>query len=269
MGDAATPLPSSTSRSILIFVLVVLIIPQVLLCEGDNDVQYTACSHSFNCGTITNVSYPFWGGNRPQFCGLEGFKLECHEDEYPILEYQEQKYGVLKIDQHLRTMTIVRVDLMDNTCLHEFRNTSMMDSTLFHMTPAVRNLSIFFGCLGTPKNISNEFECLYNDSRKSAFFMDDIFLEREIQFDITSCVISINVPVLQSALYDIARGISLQKALNKGFNVQYSDQPECPACTSSGGLCGSNSSSSSSSFTCYCCDKPYARTCNHPGTFFW
>ncbi|KAF8037887.1 hypothetical protein BT93_B0659 [Corymbia citriodora subsp. variegata] len=265
MGDAATPLPSSTSRSILIFVLVVLIIPQVLLCEGDNDVQYTACSPSFNCGTVTNVSYPFWGGNRPQFCGLEGFELECHQDKYPIFEYQEQKYGVLKIDQHLRTMTIVRMDLMDNTCLHEFRNTSMMDSTLFNMTPAVKNLSIFFGCLGTLKNISNEFEWLYNDSRKSAFFMDENFLEREIRFDITSCVISIIVPVLQSALYDIARGISLQKALNQGFNVQYSDQPECLACTSSGGLCGSNSSSSSSSFTCYCCDKPYARTCNHPG----
>ncbi|KAF8037644.1 hypothetical protein BT93_B0498 [Corymbia citriodora subsp. variegata] len=269
MGDAATPLPSSTSRSILIFVLVILIIPQVLLCEGDNDVQYTACSHSFNCGTITNVTYPFWGGDRPHFCGLEGFELECHEDEYPILEHREQKYGVLKIDQHLHTMTIVRMDLMDDTCLHEFRNTSMMDSTLFNMTPAVKSLSIFFGCLGTSKNISNEFECLYNDSRKSAFFMDENFLEREIQFDITSCIISINVPVLQSALHDLRRGESLQKALNQGFNVQYSDQPECLACTSSGGLCGSNSSSSSSSFTCYCCDKPYARTCNHPGTFFW
>ncbi|KAF8010325.1 hypothetical protein BT93_J1064 [Corymbia citriodora subsp. variegata] len=265
MGDAATLLLSSTSHYILVFVLVILIVPQVLFCEGDNDVHYTACGCSFNCGTVANIAYPFWGGGRPQFCGLPGFKVECYEDEFPIFEYQAQKYRVLKIDRHLRTMTITRMDLMDDPCLREFRNTSMMDSTLFHMTPAVRNLSIFYGCFDTWKNISNEFECFYDVFRKSAFFMDDIFLYRKLPVKLTSCVARIKVPVLGNVLDDLGRGnISLREALNRGFDVQYSDHPECPTCASSGGFCGSNTSSSSSSFTCYCRDKPYARTCNHP-----
>ncbi|XP_030455514.2 LEAF RUST 10 DISEASE-RESISTANCE LOCUS RECEPTOR-LIKE PROTEIN KINASE-like 2.8 [Syzygium oleosum] len=165
-------------------------------------------------------------------------------------------------------MTIARMDLMDGMCLREFLNTSIMESTLFHMNPAVKSLSIFYGCLDTLKNVSNEFECFYNDSRKSAFFMDDIFLNSH-PFNVTNCIKSIKVPVLQSALDDIGRrNISLQEALNRGFDAQYSDQPECSACASSGGLCSSSSSSSSSSFTCHCRNKPNARTCNHPGTFF-
>ncbi|XP_056175311.1 LEAF RUST 10 DISEASE-RESISTANCE LOCUS RECEPTOR-LIKE PROTEIN KINASE-like 2.7 [Syzygium oleosum] len=269
MGDAAPLLLSSPSHSILVFVLVVLLVPRALLCEGDDYVHYTECCRSFSCGTVQNLTYPFWGGGRPQFCGLEGFKVECYEEQHPILEYQAQKYRVLKIDQHLRTMTIARMDLMDGTCLRVFWNTSTMESTLFNMTPAVGSLSIFYGCLGTLKNISNEFECFYNVSRKSAFYMEDVFLNRKLPFDVTCCLTSIKVPVLHNTLDDLGRGnISLLEALNRGFDVQYSDQPECSACTSSGGFCGSNSSSPSSSFTCYCRDKPYARTCNHPGTFF-
>ncbi|KAK3440495.1 hypothetical protein EUGRSUZ_B00756, partial [Eucalyptus grandis] len=241
-----------------------------LLCEGDDDVYYTECRRSFNCGTISNITYPFWGSSRPQFCGLPPFRVECYEDEFPIFEYQEQKYRVLKIDQHLRTMTITRIDLMEGTCLHEFRNTSIMDSTLFHMTPVVKSLNIFYGCLDTMKNISNEFECFYNVVRKLAFFIDDIFLDRGLCSFITNCVTSIKVPVLWSALDDVGRrNISLQEALNQGFDVQYSDHPECPTCASSDGFCGSNASSSSSSFTCYRRDKPHPRTCNDPGTFFW
>ncbi|KAK3440500.1 hypothetical protein EUGRSUZ_B00766, partial [Eucalyptus grandis] len=236
----------------------------------DNDVYYTECYRSFNCGTIANITYPFWGGSRPQFCGLPAFRVECYEDEFPIFEYQEQKYRVLKIDQHLRTMTITRMDLMEGTCLHEFRNTSIMDSTLFHMTPAVKSLSIFYGCLDTMKNISNEFKCFYDFIRKSAFFIDDIFLDRELPLFVNSCITSIKVPILQSTLNDLERGnINLQEALNQGFDTQYIDHPDCLTCASSGGFCSSNSSSSSSSFTCYCRNKPHACTCNDPGMFFW
>ncbi|KAI6683429.1 hypothetical protein NL676_029342 [Syzygium grande] len=66
-------------------------------------------------------------------------------------------------------------DGVHSTTCDQKGNTSMMDSTLFHMNPAVKSLSIFYGCLDTLKNKHNEFECFYDDSRKSAFFMDDIF----------------------------------------------------------------------------------------------
>lgn len=90
-------------------------------------------------------------------------------------------------------MTITRIDLMESTCLHEFRTTSIMDSTLFHMTPVVKSLNIFYGCLDTMKNISNEFKSFYDVVRKSAFFIDDIFLDRGLCSFITNCVTSIKV----------------------------------------------------------------------------
>ncbi|KAL0395936.1 UNVERIFIED_CONTAM: LEAF RUST 10 DISEASE-RESISTANCE LOCUS RECEPTOR-LIKE PROTEIN KINASE-like 2.5 [Sesamum calycinum] len=47
--------------------------------------QQDECSHSFQCGNITNITYPFWGGSQPQACGLSGFQLNDCDGDFPLL----------------------------------------------------------------------------------------------------------------------------------------------------------------------------------------
>ncbi|GLT65426.1 hypothetical protein SLA2020_378610 [Shorea laevis] len=69
---SSIPLPS-----ILIF-LFTLIKLQTSFCAGY--VSYSNCSQTFECGSIENVSYPFWGVNRTDYCGQPGFELGCQND---------------------------------------------------------------------------------------------------------------------------------------------------------------------------------------------
>ncbi|RHN51348.1 hypothetical protein MtrunA17_Chr6g0467591 [Medicago truncatula] len=43
--------------------------------------NYSSCKdikNSYNCGNISNISYPFWGQSRPLYCGARNpFYLNC------------------------------------------------------------------------------------------------------------------------------------------------------------------------------------------------
>ena len=43
---------------------------------ADNE-PYLTCEAPFNCGNLVNLSYPFWGSNRPNYCGHPSFQLDC------------------------------------------------------------------------------------------------------------------------------------------------------------------------------------------------
>ena len=50
-----------------------------------DDERFVDCSRPFDCGRIKNISYPFWGGNRPEYCGIQGVELRCCDNEYLLL----------------------------------------------------------------------------------------------------------------------------------------------------------------------------------------
>ena len=61
--------------------------------------RFVECSIPFDCGRIKIISYPFLGGDRPDYCGLPEFKLTCHDNEYPIISFEELDFRVLNINQ--------------------------------------------------------------------------------------------------------------------------------------------------------------------------
>ena len=81
-----------------------------------DDVHFVECSRPYECGRIKNVSYPFWGGDRPENCGRQGFKLECNYYEYTTIKFEELEFLVLNINQSRNNMTIARGDLWHGFC---------------------------------------------------------------------------------------------------------------------------------------------------------
>ncbi|KAJ6687783.1 LEAF RUST 10 DISEASE-RESISTANCE LOCUS RECEPTOR-LIKE PROTEIN KINASE-LIKE 1.2 [Salix koriyanagi] len=92
---------------ILTTVFFVLIILVSSSSGGDSDNKdYTDCNKPFNCGLMQQLSYPFWGGDRPEVCGHEGFQLKCADGQHPILASDALEYSLSSLNQSSRVMTL-------------------------------------------------------------------------------------------------------------------------------------------------------------------
>nr|POE91695.1 leaf rust 10 disease-resistance locus receptor-like protein kinase-like 1.2 [Quercus suber] len=94
------------------------------------DARFVECSHLYERGRIKNVYYPFWGGNQTEYCGRQGFKLECYNNEYPIIKFEELEFLILNISESQDVMTIARLDLCGGSCLETNLSTVLNYSTV-------------------------------------------------------------------------------------------------------------------------------------------
>jgi len=85
------------------------------LCEND-DIQHTNCNDAFiyESSNITNLKYPFWGGNRGKYCGVNAdpnMELTC-EDSVPKLTMDDSflKYSILEWDNSTQKLRVIRED---------------------------------------------------------------------------------------------------------------------------------------------------------------
>ncbi|KAM5571204.1 LEAF RUST 10 DISEASE-RESISTANCE LOCUS RECEPTOR-LIKE PROTEIN KINASE-like 1.2 [Rosa sericea] len=231
----------------------------------EDDPQYTQCKQPFNCGKVTNISYPFWGGpNRPQKCGRLGFELTNCEDETPLphIKMGDLDFYVSSISgqEFVHTMTIARSDLWDSPCTDLLVNTTL-DYTRFSYVQTVRNLTLYYGCVPQEESVLNNFTCKIDGTAKDiAYYVDDSL--SRVQVNGTSCLIKIRVPIFWEGFDGMPDNATaeVEKVLNQGFQVEYSaDWEHCRFCMNSNGICGSNSTTDS--FLCLCGDQPYNFTC--------
>lgn len=225
---------------------------------------------------MKGIGYPFWGDGRPQFCGQQGFELKCQNDDYPLIDIGSLEFRVLSISNSTYAMRIARTDFWDQTCPKEFQSTTL-NYTLFDYAGTDRNLTLFYGCpdevlsqLPATWNISNNFTCSVEDiNDTTAFYADEAFLGLDQHLAILrTCKINVTLPVLGAAIDEldanrtggeVSNGERLEKALNMGFDVDYSVvRGLCEHCNTTGGICGS---SSTSPFSCLCRDKSYPYSC--------
>ncbi|KAK0586996.1 hypothetical protein LWI29_015904 [Acer saccharum] len=261
--------PTLTLHLVITISFFLIVVP-VSHCQND-DHQYSNCSipYPYRCGSSElNISYPFWGGKRPQHCGLghEGLEIKCHADQYHFIEFENQKFRVLtlSINESHPTMTIAQDDRWNNYCPgNETQETVMLDlePCLFKYSPNVGNLS-FFRCQDIHPQHPGYFKCSEEGEDITGFYtvVPPPYLPATCQ------ELKIKVAVLLTALDDLYRTGNLSKALNKGFEVEYLlDITNCSDCYLSGGRCGFNQSAPGQ-FLCYCHDhKPQMSTCPHPG----
>ncbi|XP_060194118.1 LEAF RUST 10 DISEASE-RESISTANCE LOCUS RECEPTOR-LIKE PROTEIN KINASE-like 1.4 [Lycium barbarum] len=208
-------------------------------------LSFPNCNSTFSCGSIRNITYPFTGGDRPDYCGLPDFKLRCVDDNHTEFTHQSLIYRVLEINQSSRTMTIARIDLWNSTCPSQFINTTLNSTYFNYDNNEDDELSLFYGCNLSALNFTsqNMLTCSVNGLNfTSAFYLlgpipSDPFLK------VITCTSIVTVPVFREVgkrLY--SNEITLGEALMQGFSVKY-DAPYdglCSGCSRLGGNCGFN-----------------------------
>ncbi|KAI9088096.1 hypothetical protein K1719_030073 [Acacia pycnantha] len=236
------PIPSLLKSIVTItfFFFFSIALPQSYAQQNDT---YSVCSQPYSCGSLTNISYPFWGQNRQSFCGKNGFHLMCQNHLNTTIQFGSQTFNVLQINQTGFTLRLALPESSYNLCPPNISNTSLSGSPFSFLPNTVQNITVFYDC---PLQISgiNSFKC-QNNSSKQAFYVNGTQLQQASGFD--RCGYRVQVPVSVDIPLD-----SLKNALDEGFDVKY-DDPECETCKASGGICGTNQNNSST-FSCYCHD---------------
>ncbi|KAI9088070.1 hypothetical protein K1719_030047 [Acacia pycnantha] len=233
-----------------LFFFLLLTVPQYQSRPDDGD--YLRCSQNYNCGNLL-LPHPFWGGKKPDICGVSQFEVTCLASEISI-QVGSQTFTLKDIDPSRSMVKMVRTDIPSyDNCSFNFTGT-WLDPTLFSLDYSVVNMTLFYDCVPGFSIGRNNITCS-DDSQKQAFFVTQTELE---QFPGLSqnCRVQIQVPVTSDFTADPFGGIeSLKDALDRGFDAQYDGESrKCTKCMESGGVCGSTYGFHHQYFCCFCRD---------------
>ncbi|KAJ1443222.1 Wall-associated receptor kinase, C-terminal [Sesbania bispinosa] len=233
-----------------IILLILIQIPPYLSSD-----DYRVCSNNlFSCGgNITNIGFPFWGGDRPDRCGHPLLHLTC-EGNISYITIKDVKYKVLEANPKESTLRITRVDYLyfEGLCPSKLVNTTL-DTKLFvyGSDSEYKNLTLFYGCPASNPFSSpaiGRLPCFTNGD-----FGEFVYTQFGSFGPPLSCKESVVVPV--SPLWiDINDFIKTQEAIRAGFVVRWiAGIEQCENCKKSGGgVCGYDGNSNQT--TCYYCN---------------
>ncbi|KAL4573380.1 hypothetical protein LXL04_020183 [Taraxacum kok-saghyz] len=237
--------------------------------EHCNDIQrFRDCSTKFyTCGEATTyISYPFWGNERPSYCGLQGFRLTCREDNITTVQIMNTTFRVIRIDQNNSKVALVLDDLRGDEPACSLRRTDSISTTTFQYTlfSYVPNgsliLGLYFSCEDDVVRsipIRKILNCSADEGDRGSFFENTPIPVRN------RCERVIGVPVSMAAFdaFNRRETMSLEELLWQGFEMEYRVDGGgiCSRCQSTGGTCGSYFNSSGPS--CMCPDGFSRLTC--------
>lgn len=230
---------------ILQFIILLKLI-QIPLYLSSNE----GCENLFNCGTIKQIGFPFWGGDRPKECGHPLLNLNC-TNSVSYITINEVKYHVLEANPDEHTLRITKEDYLQGLCPTKLVNTTL-DTDLFVYGSDYNNLTLFYGC---PPSItfpspSGHFPCPSNGYSVEYFYT---WFGSYIGRQLFSCQESMVVPVSDSS-FDVRDLTKIESAIRDGFVVRWiAGTEDCVKCKESGGFCGYNWISRQT--TCYCRDQ--------------
>ncbi|XP_015573246.2 LEAF RUST 10 DISEASE-RESISTANCE LOCUS RECEPTOR-LIKE PROTEIN KINASE-like 1.3 isoform X1 [Ricinus communis] len=251
------------TMSLFLFITIILFRPPTFAC-AQIDSQYLNCSQKFECGNITDIGYPFWGSNRPQYCGHPEFELNC-TGQTAVITIEELTYQVLEINSEEKTLKVARTDYIDNICPSNPVSTTL-NFNYFSYTSDIQNITLYYGCpqsnpMPTLQDFTNQFSC--NDS--NGFFVTRNLsnLTAALMTYFRTCDVEVIVPANQSAAQSLENRPNQENlviALEQGFGLEWRENSTCETCNISGGQCGSNSTDPSL-FACYCTNGPDPFSC--------
>ncbi|KAI8017049.1 LEAF RUST 10 DISEASE-RESISTANCE LOCUS RECEPTOR-LIKE PROTEIN KINASE-like 2.7 [Camellia lanceoleosa] len=215
-----------------------------------DDKQYTNCTQLFQCENIPNLSYPFWGGNRPDYSGHPSFKLNC-QGNAPLITIQTRPHRVLAIDNTAQILTAVRAEFWNNFCPAELHNATL-DTAHFNYSSNTQDLMLYYGCQAPSNGVSpSQFACSVNGTNNTVGFVVNSVTSTS-KVNVLTCQVRVRVRVNQRAAQALENSTSnVTQVLDTGFGLQWrANTTCCNQCVGSGGICGSNSTSGS--FVCYC-----------------
>ncbi|KAJ6926558.1 hypothetical protein NC651_010847 [Populus alba x Populus x berolinensis] len=197
------------------------------------------CNQNFSCGDLTEITYPFTGGQRPPHCGPPEFRLTCFDNSLTTLTANSLPYRVTRVNQTSQTLRLSRSDFYDDLPCTHLSSSTTFDNVTFSLVYHNENLTLFYGCKDLGDSVDKKFKllCGMPGGSEEGFFKvgDHPPMER--------CHTSFQVPFLRSRAQQLqAEGSSLLgEVLKEGFDVRYSDpySADCQKCSKhSGRQCG-------------------------------
>ncbi|CAK9312151.1 unnamed protein product [Citrullus colocynthis] len=225
------------------------------LCFGDvGSEEFKACGVNYNCGDLVNISYPFWGNERQEFCGRREFKLNCKDNKTTTIQMNSMVFNVLNISQLNHRMTIARSDLFDDYCPNNQIEAATLDYSLFTYSSNDLNLSVWYDCpalQGIPRDFT--FECGSEGEKRGR--ANYALEERAMNWSsyMGDCRMKIEVTIMMDVLKEgeMNRTMVVERGVKEGFEVEYGDYHTlaCEGCKEYGGACGGNATQQ---FRCIC-----------------
>ncbi|KAJ4841503.1 hypothetical protein Tsubulata_933674 [Turnera subulata] len=252
-------------HSILVVSSILILLATVGFSRDDGG--YSECKKPFDCGLLRNLSYPFWGGDRPQYCGHPAFRLLCQVGQYPSIagDREPEQFRLVGVDPNRKVMTLEVIKLEQYICPQNPENKTLNPSFLSFPDTNLRTLNLLYNFtegmypLGTVGGING---C---PGWGESYFGFERWPTESGQYP-PMCNVTIRIPVPGDAVDGLQkRGKpAVEGLLGEGYNLSYlygSAPTICQGCTSSGGVCGSNSTDPSR-FVCLCRHNSTPDICN-------
>ncbi|KAK7340939.1 hypothetical protein VNO77_21657 [Canavalia gladiata] len=233
--------------SVLFFRLFIFISINIPTSLCTNHSQYRNCSNSFSCGnSVSELKYPFWGGNRNRYCGKPNLELKC-EGSVPKITINSIKYRVLLWDSTTQTLILARDDYWDNICVSDIKNNTF-DNTPFQYNGALENVTLFYDCASSP-NLPDMFE-VNCSAGKIVYYV--------LGFSYSLFCTNVVFPIFATQASFVSGNRSINYALDVGFGLKWmGNYEECNTCIASLGECGFDDGG----FICFCKDGPRSTSC--------
>ncbi|CAJ2651502.1 unnamed protein product [Trifolium pratense] len=254
-------LPSSSIIILFFsFTLLMISIINIPTCLCEDNTQYANCSYAFKCESkIRNLKYPFWGGNRNQYCGSvaadPNTELTC-ERSVPKITINFAKYRILDWDNTTQKLTVARDDYSRGdvcTVNNNYQNSSF-DNTLFQRYNGdVSTITLLYSCDAAPnsQNLFGRVDC--GDGKYVVYTV--VYAASGI----CSPSVIVVIPILGTLAAQLVSGNGLEDALKDGFDLKWTgNYGQCQGCIGSGGVCGNDGGSE---FRCFCKDGPHTTSC--------
>lgn len=251
------PLHNPSSIVFLLVFLFISISNTIPTSVGADDDRFTNCSrNSFSCGFISNITYPFWGDNRPDYCGLPDFQLAC-ESNIPNIIIQSLKYRILYLGLTSQLLTVSRDDVsFYSACMTEQYKNNTFDPATFQYVDGVVNVTFLYQCVSTnntsfQSNIGST-GCYGSDGTYHGtvyYVLGQVYVS-----DCKSVIMPIQATKTEAFLHQ-----QIDEALHEGFGLKWTvNNEQCNTCAESGGECGNDDGQ----FVCFCKEGPKKPSCS-------
>ncbi|MCD7452989.1 hypothetical protein HAX54_019048 [Datura stramonium] len=251
------------SSTVILFIILCLLHMPISFCQDDE--RFRRCSEPFRCSSV-DINYPFWGGDRPEYCGGHpSFEINC-ENNIPNIVIESTSYKVIEINSRSRILTLARDDLLSNICLDSPENASL-DLNTFSYVSSDQNITLYYGCtFRSGSQIEPTFQNVFRCNSNSNIFGIYTLINFSFDFNLVRCQNEIIVRVNQTNAVALASVTTseevLKTAIAGGFSVNWSASidSKCQQCDRSRGKCGSYPDSAA--FACHCVDGTHPTDCN-------
>ncbi|XP_027349550.1 LEAF RUST 10 DISEASE-RESISTANCE LOCUS RECEPTOR-LIKE PROTEIN KINASE-like 1.4 [Abrus precatorius] len=234
--------------SVFILLITCIISTNIRTCLCDDDSHYTNCNKAFNCGSsITDLKYPFWGGNREKYCGDPELEALACEENVPKINISAINYRILGWDNTTNQLTVARDDYWDNICVSDPKNNTFDNTPFQYDNGLLENVTLFYDCPSMPNMNPYSQNC---GSGKFVYYV------LGPSYQVGSCTIVV-IPIFNSNTSLVTTN-RVSDALDNGFGLKWTGNYEaCKTCTDSGGECGFDGE-----FKCFCKDEPHTISCS-------